>query len=88
MWACKLLEIMVVHYYVASYIMWGKLQRHYMDCCWGCARMASKNALAIASCPLVILADAILLMVIPRLSAPYSIFGTPIHSQLVRLLYP
>jgi len=32
-WACKLLEIMVVHYYVASYIMWGTLQRHYMDCC-------------------------------------------------------
>jgi len=30
-WACKLLEIMVVHYYAAFYIMWGTLQRHYMD---------------------------------------------------------
>src|SRR6266850_5372406 len=27
----KLLEIIVVHYYVAFCIMWGTLQKHYMD---------------------------------------------------------
>jgi len=30
-WVCKFLEIMVAHYNVASCIMWGTLQKHYMD---------------------------------------------------------
>jgi len=27
-WVCKFHEIKVVHYYTASWIMWGMLQRH------------------------------------------------------------
>jgi len=32
-WVCKFHEIKVVHYYTASWIMWGMLQRHYIHCC-------------------------------------------------------
>jgi len=33
-WVCKFHEIKVVHYYTASWIMWGMLQRHYIHCCF------------------------------------------------------
>jgi len=40
---------MVVHYYVASYIMWGTLQRHYMDCCGHRARCCDYGDYGLAS---------------------------------------
>ena len=49
MWACKLQEITVVHYYVAFCIMQGILQKYYMDTscadlnnnAWDCASMST-----------------------------------------------